>query len=830
MRGRIDGLWSADPAVICLEEFKCCGELPTQPDSTDLGQLKIYAGLICLAQKQGRDQGDQDFAHDSEKLKNEPGTTPTEKKKEQLSVAIKSFNTLKLILSYVHADTLEEKHFEFEYSPDHCLNMIHWVMLLYLTRIQRHDQRQQQRLEYTGNLEFPYPEYRPSQHAIARRVYQAFKGGQQLLLEAATGSGKTMAIMYPAVLTQTQDAQIFYVTSRNVGALAPLKAVQDLDQQRRAIVVVEIIAKEKACVVEGMPCNPELCRYAAGYYDRVPAAIDALLEEKFVDQHATRKIALAHEVCPFELSLDVATWSDVIVGDYNYVFDPVVRLKRFVGHPNMQLLVDEAHQLSPRVQDMLTVSFSSQYLTQSTTDALPSGQATDNWPDEMTKRKTSIGRALRKIKTRYVEGEHLVDEKLISSLNRAIEKFLESSANYPHEIVQMISLRDLCFACRRWLRADTWAEPINFTTWVAVEYGRVTVTKQCIDPAYYITQILNEHASSIRFSGTTSPLELYQRLHGCVAVDTEANNSIPSLSATTAADIDKADLQSSGTAPAEVTVSEPDIPSAPATTASKQTDTKPLAKPLAKAQEHFAERAQSPFSPSQTRVLVVKDIPTFYKQRRKSAPQLAMLVENIAAAKTGRYLVALPSYEYLELLFDELCNATLTERHGSHQTQALTRKHILRQERGQTLEEQNDLLSQFANLNDGLLLIVSGGIYGESVDFVQAQLSGVVIVGIGLPPPSFERELIAAHFEQVDGPGWGNLVAYSQPALVKNIQAAGRLIRSPNDYGVICLVDSRFQNLSIQRFFPAHWHPTTTVAHQVPKLVSQFWQNPITQS
>ncbi len=175
------------------------------------------------------------------------------------------------------------------------------------------------------------------------------------MLEAPTGSGKSLAVLFPAVKAQQLEDQLFFLTSRNAGAHAALTACQQLDVAGANLVVVELTAKDKICFVQGMPCNPELCPYAAGYYDRAPAAVNVLLTRKFADRAQLEAVALEFEVCPFELSLDLALWADVIVGDYNYVFDPVVRLKRFADHKQLHLLVDEAHQLSPRVRDMLTV-------------------------------------------------------------------------------------------------------------------------------------------------------------------------------------------------------------------------------------------------------------------------------------------------------------------------------------------------------------------------------------------------------------------------------------------------------------------------------------------
>lgn len=225
--------------------------------------------------------------------------------------------------------------------------------------------------------------------------------------------------------------------------------------------------------------------------------------------------------------------------------------------------------------------------------------------------------------------------------------------------------------------------------------------------------------------------------------------------------------------------------------------------------EAAGERAGGPFSSAQALVMVVPDVPTYYRQREASLPKLAQLVSNFAGAYPGRYLVALPSYAYLEALVgaaDPAWGAVFQQRPGMDQAAT------------------EDLLGEFAKAKHGVLFIVTGGILGESVDFADTQIQGVMLVGLGLPPPSLERNMIELHFDQQEGDGWGRMVAYTQPALVKNIQAAGRMLRSESDVGVICLVDARFTSAQVQQFFPGYWQPEVTVAAEVASKTQAFWQ------
>ena len=139
-----------------------------------------------------------------------------------------------------------------------------------------------------------------------------------------------------------------------------------------------------------------------------------------------------------------------------------------------------------------------------------------------------------------------------------------------------------------------------------------------------------------------------------------------------------------------------------------------------------------------------------------------------------------------------------------------------------TDEERGRFLVRFADATVPVLgVAVMGGVFTESVDFSDSKLAGVICVGIGLPPPSLELGLIQAHFEES---GRGREVAYDLPAMTRVLQAAGRILRSAEDRGVLCLVDARFKRREYQRFFPAHWQPTVLGAGQMAGALAQFWQ------
>ncbi len=229
-------------------------------------------------------------------------------------------------------------------------------------------------------LDFPFPAYRPGQRALAGEVYRACtaapsKSGVRLFCQAPTGIGKTMSVLFPALraIGTGCGEKLFYLTARNTTQSAAEDAIARLraSDPKLALRSVTLTAKEKVCLhpdVEGHPaCLPELCPYANGYYDRVNTALKALLDDgtgRF-DRAALADAAKQFTVCPFELGLDLSEWCDVIIGDYNYLFDPVVHLRRFFDSAGDWLfLVDEAHNLPERARAMYSARFCKSSLTE----------------------------------------------------------------------------------------------------------------------------------------------------------------------------------------------------------------------------------------------------------------------------------------------------------------------------------------------------------------------------------------------------------------------------------------------------------------------------------
>ena len=213
------------------------------------------------------------------------------------------------------------------------------------------------RQESIQRLTFPY-EYRRGQKELAAGVYRTIARGKTLFIQAPTGVGKTISTVFPAVKAVGEELgeKIFYLTAKTITGTVAREAFELLRAQGYQAKLIQITAKEKLCKCEEMDCNPVHCPYAKGHYDRVNDAVYNLLQKEDV---FTREVILEqaeeYMVCPFELCLDTATWTDDIICDYNYVFDPNVYLKRFFAEGTRGdyiFLVDEAHNLVERSREM----------------------------------------------------------------------------------------------------------------------------------------------------------------------------------------------------------------------------------------------------------------------------------------------------------------------------------------------------------------------------------------------------------------------------------------------------------------------------------------------
>ena len=471
--GRIDG-W--DPAATLVEEIKTtradARELHARIGSVNSAQLKLYGAMLVLA---------------------DPTLGP-----------------LRLRLVYLHPDKPTETVIEERLSRRELIDFFETTCAAYARWMAWTDSRLSRRDERLRAASFPHGKFRAGQRGVAKALFRGFRDAADWLVEAPTGSGKTIASVFPAYKAMGQGHldRVVFLTSRTTGQRAAEAAFRDAAGD--AAVAVTITAKERICFNPGMPCDPDLCEFARGYYDRMPAARRELLGGGVADRALVEQVAREHRVCPFELSLDTAAWADAVIGDYNYVFDPVIRLKRLDNERfrRIGVIVDEAHQLGDRVRDMLGMR-----LRRSVVKA---AMAEPGIPPSLAKGLRSVDRALAKLsKTDGTENAH--EEREVAwphSLARAIDRFLGAFAETLLEPDEFPALSEAHFDLLRFRRACEWAEEGAFHCLGNHSGRRFEVEIVCTVPGRHIQEILAPFHGSARLSGTLTPASVFQRIHG----------------------------------------------------------------------------------------------------------------------------------------------------------------------------------------------------------------------------------------------------------------------------------------------------------------------------
>lgn len=308
---------------------------------------------------------------------------------------------MRVRLVYYQVDEDLEFTFNHDYSADALDAIVTDLLTQYAPWAKRSAEWQRMSRASRQALPFPFASYRPGQRAMMNAVYKTCTEGGQLLCQAPTGIGKTMSVLFPALKAVGEGGPIFYLTARGTtraaaeNALTLLRAA-DPDLKLRS---VTLTAKDKICLQERRECTPEACPYANGYYDRVKAALWDSLDTHALTADALQALARKHKVCPFELGLDLSLWCDVVVGDYNYLFDPVVHLMRFFETAGDYLfLIDEAHNLPGRAGICTVPAFAK----------APSMTQKSGWG----KGKSSLKNALTKVNNIFIEWRHRCEEVL----------------------------------------------------------------------------------------------------------------------------------------------------------------------------------------------------------------------------------------------------------------------------------------------------------------------------------------------------------------------------------------------------------------------------------
>lgn len=359
-----------------------------------------------------------------------------------------------------------------------------------------------------SNMEFPFKNYRKGQKELAKYVYSISKNGGRLFVEAPTGIGKTMSTLYPYLksIEGNDKAKIFYLTAKTSGKENAHKAYSILHEQGLKAKSIVITAKEKICLSKGCGCNPDECPYAKGYYSKISAIIKhTILSYDDIDYSLLIKIAKENEVCPFELELDLSLFVDLIICDYNYLYDPVSYMKRYFDEDSSSYLalVDEAHNLIDRSKDMYSADISYKEFL----NARKSIRKIKN-----PKLKTifsKMNKMFESINDTYKEEYNVIgniDESDYKVINAFQEKIKEISKNDNKDINK--ETLNFYLNVLRFLKIYELVDE-HYMIYIHRSVDETKIRLYCLDASYFLNNISRRIKSTVYFSATLSPIDYY---------------------------------------------------------------------------------------------------------------------------------------------------------------------------------------------------------------------------------------------------------------------------------------------------------------------------------
>lgn len=422
----------------------------------------------------------------------------------------KGLENIGVQLTYCHLDTEEIKRFEEKFTIDELKEWFDNLIRQYEKWARFQIEWEKTRNASIKKVEFPFS-YRPGQRDVAAAVYRTILRRKKLFIQAPTGVGKTISTVFPAVKAVGEGLgdKIFYLTAKTITRTVAEQAFRTMKDQGLSMKVITLTAKEKICFCEETLCNPESCPYAKGHFDRVNDAVyDMLISGNEMNRSAIERQAEKFRVCPFELSLDISTWVDAVICDYNYVFDPNAHLKRFFSEGsggNYIFLIDEAHNLVERGREMYSAALYKE-------DLLELKRQVKHLDARLARRLGDVNKLFLELK-RECEDYQILNSvshialKLMNLLTE-MERFLEEPSG--DEIRE--SVLNLYFQVRSFVSIHDILDE-NYVIYSELEdNGRFKLKLFCVNPAANLQNYLEFGSGTVFFSATLLPIHYYKSL------------------------------------------------------------------------------------------------------------------------------------------------------------------------------------------------------------------------------------------------------------------------------------------------------------------------------
>lgn len=631
-----------------------------------------------------------------------------------------NLSEVNLRLTYISAVDYSDKIFEITINIDELEEFTFSILEEYVSWLKLLEESLKNKEKTVDEIKFPYKEKREGQQKMMKAVYQTLTTSDILYAIAPTGIGKTMATLFPALKTLKGKDKLFYLTAKGSGKTAPLEAIELLSKNGLKIKTIDITAKRKICNCNKKNCNPDDCPFAIGYFSRLKAATFEIFKEYDIfDKDIILSIANKHTICAFEFSLYLSYFCDLVIADYNYVFDPKAHLIRYFEDDtyNPKVLVDEAHNLISRSKEMYSATINEsdiRLLRKKLSSYKPSCRSLCNKAIEIFEKYHDLMAA----KAIYVSIEKDIElNKILRAIKDRIDEIFSENKIVKHKD----DILDIYFKILDFLRIADYYGNTHRLLGKLID-DDVSISYNCLDASNFILKTINESIHGITFfSATLYPIKYYM------------------------------DLLTKGSG-------------------------KYLLLP-------------SPFDPNNLKIIINKDISTKYVDRENSIDSIIETIETLAA-KGGNYITFFPSYAYLKMVYEKFEEPAFE---------------CIVQTNDLTEEDRETIINKFkTTTNTKVGFFVMGGVFSEGIDFIGEALSGVIIVGVGLPLVCDENNILKEYFEEIY-PEKGFDYAYQYPGFTKVIQAVGRVIRDKDDKGVAVLMDNRFTHHRYLELMPPHW-------------------------
>lgn len=654
-----------------------------------------------------------------------------------------------LTLRYVSITSFDSFENTYEMSYEEALKYWEEILGEYAAFAKTLLDYQNSLLDSAAQIKFPFDSIRPGQKEFMKKALLALNSGEAFFVEAPTGIGKTVSVLYPAIkgLVKNRYDQIFYLTAKEATRGVAEATLNAMRKSGLIIRSITLRSKEKMCPF-GPDCDAKFCPLAKDYYGKLKDALEESLALDEITPEKITDIALRHNICPHEFLIDTMEYCTVIIGDYNHVFNQRVTLvSKEPGNQRIAVLVDEAHNMIDRGRDMFSASISLSLI--------------DSMIKDFKGRNTKVETLLHQLRNYFINIGTLFDSSssCFKMLEEADERKVLMTENWeamrqpPRQLYAKLwyTLRNLTpildnleqgqcrktsmkffFEARYFLTVLEQYFDTSYITTASKENGDITITLNCLDCANKLDKIIKDRMSVIFFSATFTPYEYYRNC--LVGPDCDYSSFL---------------------------------------------------------------RLPSPFPPENLEIMIDSDISTAYKNRSLTEYDLSQKIADCFAGRTGNHMIFFPSFEYMNQIMPRIDAILSKDTKIKHK--------IISQVTEMNSIEKEEFLKSFSEPYDGLLIgaAVLGGHFGEGIDLVGDRLKGVVIVGVGIPKITPERQILSNYYSEKFGDGFA--FAYRFPGWQKVLQAVGRVIRTETDTGFALLIDERLAKPEYLMLYPDHW-------------------------